>query len=173
MSAVTVNLPKSRAAVFPTRCIRCGASGPDSKWRVCTHAIGWWTILLQSTGPRFCVEVLACRPCRGHLRRGALARLLVEWVLIIAGVGLATWALGWQPAGWGKWAIIGLGLLALVPVLVWNQFIPPFLELTAFSETVDYDFRDADFAEQFRKLNEDGAVPAEPHAEPDTARQTG
>jgi hypothetical protein len=164
MGAVTVNLPKSHAAVFPAHCISCGAAGPDRIWRVCTHAIGWWTIFMQSTGPRFCVEIPACSPCRGRLRRGALVRLIVEWALILFGVGLATWAHGWQPAGWGKWAIVGLGLSALVPVLVWNQFMPPLLDLTAYSKTVDYDFRDADYAEKFRKLNED--APAEVHPNP-------
>jgi hypothetical protein len=167
MAAVTVNLPKPRPAVFPARCIRCGATEPECSWRVCTRAIGWWTILFQSSGPRFCAEVPACRLCRGRLRRGATARMILEWVLIFAGVGLATWALGWQPAGWGKWAIIGLGLLAVLPLLVWDQIFPPLLDLTAYSNTVDFDFRNALYAEEFRKLNQVGAVPAEAATEPD------
>ena len=73
---------------------------------------------------------------------------------MFAGVGLATWALGWQPAGWGKWAIISLGLLAILPLFVWDQIFPPLLDLTAYSNTVNFDFRDAIYAEEFRKLNE-------------------
>src|SRR5262245_2829794 len=117
MGAVTVNLPKSHAAVFPARCIRCGATEPASTWQVGTRAIGWWTILFQSSGPRYSVDVPACQTCGRQLRRRVLARLFLEWVLIFVGVGLAMWALGWQPAGWRKWAVLGLGLLAVLPLL--------------------------------------------------------
>jgi hypothetical protein len=169
MGAVTVNLPKSHAAVFPTRCIRCGAAGPGSTWQVSTRAIGWWTILFQSSGPRYTVDVPACASCGGQLRRRALARTFLEWALIIVGVGLAMWALGWQAAGWRKWAVLVLGLLALLPLLIRDEFFPPLLDLTAYSETVDFDFRDTGYADEFRKLNEDGMPSAKAQSEPDAA----
>ena len=106
MGAVTVNLPKSRVAVFPARCIGCGAEGPDTTWRVCTHAIGWGTILHQGFGPRFCAEAPACRECRGRLRRGAAVRTRGE-----LGVGLR-WG---RSRGMG--ARLAAGVLGQVVVL--------------------------------------------------------
>jgi hypothetical protein len=170
MGAVTVNLPKSRVAVFPARCIGCGADGPDTTWRVYTHAIGWWTVVFQGFGPRFSAEAPACRECRGRLRRGVAARIAMNWVLAFVGVGLAAWALGWQQGFWGKWMFIGLALLAFLPLLVWEHVFPPALDMTAYSETVDYDFRDAAYAEEFQKLNRVEAVSVEPSDAVDPGR---
>jgi hypothetical protein len=104
------------------------------------------------------------------LRSGARARLLVEWSLILVAVGLATWALGGQQGFWVKWAIIGLALLALVPMYVWALFHPPLLDLTAYSKTVDFDFRSAAYAKEFEALNTPALNSAERIASPDIDR---
>jgi hypothetical protein len=65
---------------------------------------------------------------------------------------------------------IGLALLAFLPLLVWEHVFPPALDMTAYSETVDYDFRDAAYAEEFQKLNRVEAVSVEPSDAVDPGR---
>jgi len=99
-----------------------------------------------------------------------MIRTVVVWGLIFVGLGLAMWGLG-QPQGfWGKWAFIGLAVVACIPLFVWEMVFPPALDLTAYSETVDYEFRDAEYAAEFRALNRAGQGFAEPDAAPGPAR---
>jgi hypothetical protein len=48
---------------------------------------------------------------------------------------------------------MGIALICLVPWLAWETVFPPPIDLTAFSETVDYEFRDPEYAEEFMELN--------------------
>ena len=53
------------------------------------------------------------------------------------------------------WLWVGSGIVALVlcPIFFWNAFLPPPFDLAPYSKTVDYEFRDLDYAEAFAALN--------------------
>lgn len=148
-----IRLPKSHAPVFPDRCVVCGVHAPGGTLRIGTNAIGWWTLALWSFGPRFSVEVPACERCRNRLWRGRVIRVTVITVLALAGAGVALYLLQGHQGPWKKWIAMGIALVCVAPAVVWQIFFPPPVDLTAYSKTVDYEFRDPQYALEFAVLN--------------------
>jgi hypothetical protein len=148
-----VNLPKTRRPVFPDRCVACGAAGPGDTIRVGTNAIGWWTLAFWVPGRRFAVDVPACPPCARHLRRQRLLRLVVGGAVAVAGAVVAVALLQWYRGPMRRWLAMGITLVCMLPYILWETFSPPPFGLTAFAETVDYEFRDAGYAAEFAALN--------------------
>jgi len=54
-----------------------------------------------------------------------------------------------------KWVAMGLIFVCLAPYLLWETFFPPSIDITAYTESVDYEFRDSDYASDFAALNDD------------------
>lgn len=54
-----------------------------------------------------------------------------------------------------KWVALGLIIVCLSPYFLWEIIYPPAIDITAFKDSVDYEFRDADFAYEFAELNSD------------------
>ena len=50
---------------------------------------------------------------------------------------------------------MGLILVCLAPYILWEMFFPPAIDITAYSESIDYEFRDPDYAFDFAELNDD------------------
>lgn len=48
-----------------------------------------------------------------------------------------------------------LGFVCLIPQFVYEAFFPQPFNITAYSESVDYEFRDEDSAIEFANLNDD------------------
>ena len=57
------------------------------------------------------------------------------------------------PKPFRKWLVVGAVIAVLVPWFLWETFFPPPIDLTAYSDTVDYEFRDRIYAEEFAALN--------------------
>lgn len=151
--SIDFNLPKDHPARFPDRCVECGRERPDGVYRASTHAIGWWTWLFWSRGRRFEVDVPACTGCSARLRRQRWGRFAVGLVVTIVGVSLAMYLLGTFTSPLRKWLAMGIALLCLLPVVLWESLVPLAIDLTAYSETIDYEFRDAAYAYEFAALN--------------------
>jgi hypothetical protein len=167
-----VNLPKAHPPVFPDRCVACGAESPGATYRAGTNAIGWWTLAFWSFGRRFTVEVPACEPCRSRMRRQRWLQLAVNAVVIVAGVAMAGWLLQGNQGPFKRWLMLGIVLVCLVPVFLWETFFPRPFDMTVYSDTVDYEFRDPDYAAEFAALNQTASADAshtEPGAAPDPA----
>jgi hypothetical protein len=148
-----VKLPKEHKPLFPDRCVACGRAAPGDSIRIGTDAIGWWTPVLWLPGARFSVDIPACGACRRAMSRQRWLRLAVCGVFIAVGTGLAHWTLG-SFRGIKRWAGMGITLLCLVPWFAWEIFSPPTIGLTAYSNAVVYEFRDASYAEEFAALND-------------------
>ena len=147
-----VALPKDRVPYWPAACVRCRSS-PVTTVRIRTHAIGWWTPLTLSFGSWFKADAPACAKCRWLLRRQRAIRLLVLGVCIMAAV-LATVRLTGEAGGpLRHWLRIGVAVLLLLPVFIWHALSPLTFGLTAYSDTVIYEFRDRLYAERFAELN--------------------
>ncbi len=148
-----INLPKGHRPVFPNRCIACGSPDPGSVYRVSTHAIGWWTVVFMSWGKRFAVDAPACEACRRRLRRQWWMRLAVNVAFIAAGILAAFYVLHGVQGGWKRPVMVGIVIVSLLPLCLWELLTPRPIDLTAYSETVDYEFRDPAYAAEFAALN--------------------
>jgi hypothetical protein len=150
-----IRMPKDRAPVFPDRCVRCGAERPGVTYRITTHSIGWWTWAFWAFGRRFRVEVPACEGCRRRMRRQRAVRVVVFYGLACAGLDAAGFLFAAYRGPIRKWLIMGVALVCAAPTFLWEIFDPRPFDVTAHAETVDYEFRDPDYAEEFLALNGD------------------
>ena len=59
------------------------------------------------------------------------------------------------PEAISQWVAVGLILFTLLPFFLFSIFKPPAFDITAYPDSVDYEFRCADYAKSFAELNED------------------
>ncbi len=150
-----VNLPKSHSPVFPERCVRCGANSESYSLRIWTHSIGWWTVL-GVFGRGFKVRVPACRGCGLRIRVqrvGELIAIFTITILVMFFVGPFLDEV--VPRALRRWVAVGLVVVCMSPWFFWENFFPPYIGMTAYSKSVDYEFRDFDYASDFAELNSD------------------
>ena len=152
-TSTDVNLPKEATPIFPDRCIACGAASPASSYRASTRAIGWWTLAFWSSGRRHSVDVPACDGCKTQLRKQRWFNLALYGAAIVPAVFAARWYMGDYDGPFKRWIILGIVLVVLLPVLIWDVLFPQPFDMTAFSKTVDYEFRDPEYAAEFAAMN--------------------
>jgi hypothetical protein len=153
-----VNLPRSHAARFPDRCVVCDCGNPDSYARIITGSIGWWTWLLWWFGKALVVKAPACTDCAWKLHG-------LRFVSLLATIGAAAAALWliWPyfkdsiPRRLQKWAMMGLALVCILPQIILEVFFARPLDVTAYAESVDYEFTSKAYAADFAMLNLDAA----------------
>ncbi len=151
-----VNLPREHVVRFPQRCVRCNADNEGRLIRLWTHTIGWWTWVFWMFGRPFSVRVPACSPCSRVIRCQRLGGLAIT-----IGVTIVFLYFGWpwlddfvaRPIR--KWVAMLAVILCLMPCFLWELFLPPAIDITAYSDNVDYEFRDPDYALEFAILNRD------------------
>lgn len=82
-----------------------------------------------------------------------IAKFMLTWLLAFAGVAVATWVLGSYQGPMRKWLAMLIALACLSPFFLWEVLFPPPFDITCFSNTVDYEFRDPEYAADFESLN--------------------
>jgi hypothetical protein len=151
-----INLPRSHVATFPDRCVVCGGAGPGSHVRLITGSIGWWTWLFWWWGKPFIVKAPACTGCAWKLHGLRMLSLVVTVAIIAAALWLV-----WPnikdgiPRGLQRWAMLALALLCLLPQIIFEVFYARPFDITAFSDSVDYEFTSIDYAIEFATYNHD------------------
>ncbi len=80
-------------------------------------------------------------------------RLAVSAIFLIVGLSVAFVVLQWYKGPLRGWLALGIALLCMVPFFLWETIFPPPIDLTAYSETVDYEFLDESYAREFAALN--------------------
>jgi hypothetical protein len=151
-----VNLPRSHKAKFPDKCVVCGRPSPESTVRLMTGALGWWTWLLWHFGSSFSVRAPACASCGRRLHVHRFAGLLITIGLAMAAVWFVWPLLSDQiPRPVRKWIVMGLAVICMSPQILWRVWSPDPFDITCYSESVDYEFRDEDMAHEFAELNQD------------------
>ena len=148
-----VNIPKNREPVFPDVCIVCQRNTPQVKVRLASHSLGWWLLFTLKFGAMADVRVPACVECSKLLDRDRMARWLATAGIAIVGIFLLVRLLGGNPTPRQIALGMGLGLLCLTPLIVWEWKTPLPIELTSYLDSVDYIFRNDDYAQQFARLN--------------------
>lgn len=159
-----IRLPKSQVAKFPDKCVVCGQEHPDATVKVSTRAIGWWTWLFWLPGRKFSVEVPACSWCGGRLRRQHLFRWLLTVALIFTAIVLIAPNFEGITRPLRKWLILGAVIVCLSPWFVLQMVFPPPIDLTAYTDSVEYEFRDPEYAAEFAALNNAPVEGSEPEA---------
>lgn len=148
-----VRLPRSQAPKFPDRCVVCGGDSPDTSITVSSRSVGWWTWFFWLPGWRFAVQAPACGKCRARFLHQWWSRWLLNVAIVFSAVFLiAPWFSEW-PRPVRKWVALGVVLLAVSPWFLWQLFFPPPLDLTVYTDTVDYEFKDEEYAAEFAALN--------------------
>jgi hypothetical protein len=115
-----------------------------------TSSIGWWTAFF-AFGSIHRVDVPACKPCAGRLWRTRLFRFVVTILCICVGIGVADHFT--DGMRFRKVIVFASALVAMIPWIAWQAFVPAAIDITAYENKVDYDFRDPDYAEEFATLN--------------------
>ncbi len=151
-----INLPRSHTARFPDRCVVCGRAHPMSHVRLITGTLGWWTWLFWWWGTPFVAKAPACRDCAWKLHGRRFVSLLVTSVIAV----VVLWLIWPQvkdsiPRSIHKWAKMGLALMCLSPQFLFEVLFAKPFDLTAYADSVDYEFTLKDYAVVFATLNLD------------------
>ena len=153
-TSTDIKLPKSKRAIFPNACVVCGNESPNNKVKISTNSIGWWTILTWWFGERFSVRVPACKSCAFKLQARRWGALVLFAILAFFVLGVLDPLISPHvPKPMRKWALMISVMICLVPLFLLEIWFPPAIDLTAYSDTVDYEFRDEFYALQFSLLN--------------------
>ncbi len=150
-----INLRRDHLARWPDRCVCCGAEKPGHVVRLFTLSIGWWTLMFWSFGTLFSARVPACRSCGRRLQVKRVLKVLLTGLIAFAGVAVAFQIMGSYQGPLKKWLAFLVTLVCISPYLLWDVFFPPVFDMTCYSKTVDYEFRDSDYAFEFHMMNED------------------
>ena len=124
--------------------------------RLWTHTIGWWTAVFWVFGWVFTTNVPACRSCGWKIRVQRIGGVVVTFaVAILFMIYLWPHVEDFVARPIRKWVAMGLILLCLMPHFLWELLWPPAIDITAYKDSVDFGFRDADYAYDFADLNDD------------------
>jgi hypothetical protein len=82
----------------------------------------------------------------------------VSGIAALIGVAVAASLLLWYRGPFKRWIAMGIALACMLPYFLWEVIAPRPIDLTAYTETVDYEFRDAEYAEEFAALNQAPSV---------------
>ena len=52
-----------------------------------------------------------------------------------------------------KWVAVGMLMICALPFFIWQLIVPPCFDFTAYQQSIDYEFKDHDYAVEFANLN--------------------
>ena len=150
--SIDVTLPASQRPVFPRRCLRCGGPKPEPM-RFATTSIGWWVALLIPFGRKIRVRVPVCRSCWPSVLRQRWFRRLGFWLFAVFGIFAALYLRGGAASFFESYVAVGIVGGCMIPWFIWTVVSPPVFDMTARAKTIEYEFRNADYAEAFAQAN--------------------
>ena len=153
--SIDVKLPRDYTPVFPSRCVACGADSPDGSVLLSTQTIGWLSLLTLHNGSRFKTAVPACKRCKRRISLQKWLRGSALALFAVVGVLIAFRVLYWYRGFGRKWIAMAIVLLFCAPLIAWEIFNPRPVDVTAYSDSVEYEFLDARYAEEFIRLNDE------------------
>jgi hypothetical protein len=136
----------------------CDSETPGSHVRLITGSIGWWTWLLWWHGKPFMVKAPACSRCAWKLH--GLRFLSLAVMIVLASIALSVI---WPhikdsvPRGLRRWAMLGVMLVCVMPQFIFEVFFAKPFGVTAFADSVDYEFTRREYAIEFALLNDNAA----------------
>jgi hypothetical protein len=155
-ATAVVELPRSATPQFPRRCILCGRSNPDATLKVRGHLLRWWTVVpmllvsLLSLWKPHSTDVPACAECKTRFRRQQIVRPIVAMLVgvpVLSAVGMFM----------GPTVLTVLGVLLVCFLPRRAIAVPPPVELAVFAKSVEFEFKDAAYAQEFARVNASSA----------------
>ena len=151
-------LPKGVEPAFPEKCVGCGADRPERHVTLWTMSTSWWVVLLpiailfsKATKVRF----PACRRCSWRIRFRRMISTAVMLALLVAAIALVRpWVKIW-PKLFQRLAMAGAALVVLLPWAFWEGQCPAAVTIDLDDDKIRYEFREIEFAAEFRLLNRD------------------
>jgi hypothetical protein len=107
-------------------------------------------------GRGYTVHVPACSRCSWRIRSQRVGGFLLT-LAVAAAFMFFVWPYlnDFVARSIRKWVALALIIVCLLPWFLWDTIFPPSIDITAYRDNVDYEFRDADYAYEFAALNED------------------
>ena len=151
-ATAAVELPRSIAPQFPPRCIFCGRSNPDATVTVRGQLIRWWTVVLAlfvsllNLWKPHSTDVPACAECKTRFRRQQIVRPMVAMLVGVPALSAVGMFLGPTIL-----TVVGALLVCFLPRRA--IAVPPPVELWVFAKSVEFEFQDAAYAQEFARVN--------------------
>lgn len=158
-----VTLAKAHTPVFPNRCVVCDRV-PDSKAWVAHHRIGFlWVILVPMlwlfSWKRTSIPI--CRGCKSKFYGQRIGRFLITITIAAVIFVLIHPYLSDIKPPFGKLIAAAIMLVGLSPYLIYLVVKPPYFDLGASGDVIEYEFASAKYAARFQKLNSDHVIASE------------
>ncbi len=149
-----IKLRRDAEPAWPDRCVCCGREEPSDRVRLRAMTSGWANVLLLGGfGRRYTAHAPACWDCARRVRLVRWVRTIVTWCLTLVGVFLAMKIMGGYRGPFRKWFALLVAFVCLTPWFFWQVFFPPAIDITVAAESVDFEFKDEDYAFEFAQLN--------------------
>lgn len=152
------HLPKGFQPAMPDKCVGCLAPKPDGRVTIWTMSSNWLALLTpvamvfsRATRVRF----PACAPCAWRIRLRRLASFGISIALMLGAGYLVIRMTPTWPKLLRRLAAIAAAFAAFIPFLLLEQRVPHAIELTLDGEVLEYEFREIEFAAEFRMMNRD------------------
>lgn len=155
----SISLRRYEKPRFPKRCVICGQDHPDEKVGVSDFAVSWFSFLSDIPDDWASVQVPIHYRCKWRFRARRWGTRLVY--LVLAGL------ICWQTLPWIKLQMQGrlpriaekiVIAVLLIPVAFLEVIFPPAFDVTFFEESVEFDFLDPVYCQDFRERNAERLV---------------
>jgi hypothetical protein len=121
----------------------------------------WWVVVIpiafffsKATKVRF----PACKNCAWKIRLRRMFSTAFMLALVLVAIGLVhPWVKGW-PRLFQRLAMGAAGIVILLPWVIWEVQCPAAVSLDLDGERLRYEFRDIEFAAEFRLLNREALL---------------
>jgi hypothetical protein len=153
-----ITLSRSQRAVFPDRCVACDRPSSGHKYKFVTSSIGWSTLAhvfgwLWIPGTRVSVRVPTCHRCAWIIRVRYWGALLAMVTIMAIVIWLLNPLLSDLNNTVRRLILFAACLIAIIPIVAIDRFLPPAFDITASADTVNYEFVSPVCALEFMELN--------------------
>lgn len=151
-----VRLHKDHVPVYPEKCVRCLKDRPDRTVTVWTLASPWLTwiffpaVLFTKVAK---TRVPACPSCAWRVRFRRMIVFAISMAFLLGSVWLALQLLEDVPRFWRRAGAVAACLPTVVLLALLHTFRPPAILYSFEGNDRIYDFREVEYAIEFRRLN--------------------
>jgi len=150
-----VKLPRAHRPIFPARCVCSGEDHPDETEQFEVDSLSWSsTLAAGQEGAISVVDVPVKRTCKRKLRWQRKLGFVLYGVYGIVGTVIAMNAGDWFGRDISRVQTILAVAVGLSPVIAIQIFLPPDFAVRASGNHIVYEFRSAEYADEFRTLND-------------------
>lgn len=149
-----IKLPKAHPPHFPDKCVACGFTAPDSTVIIRESTMSWALFFVGLSGRRFHVHAPACRSCEKRIYLQRALRLVITTAIVISAILVfRPYVVENFPRALQKWILLGIIILCYIPYVIYNTIFPHSFDITVENESITYEFRNPEIAEEFSIFN--------------------